>query len=523
MKLTDWKPTGLKIKHRLGAGFGILILLMSAMILVSARQSGDVRASVRGIVERDWPGAAAASAIDAAAREDARRTLALFILQDRDQRAKSYEQIDLNKKAIDGALATLEGLAHTPEERGLLQELQAARAAYATSFLQVADLVEGGDAAQAAALMNGETFQRLDVLLGLIRRVVGLHQARITAGGERAAASVDLSRNVMLVMGGAILLASLAMAMWITASITRPLGYAVTIAKAVADGDLGTRIAVHSGDETGELLGALAEMNRSLAQTVNGVRSSTGRITGSSSEIAKGSLTLSSRAEQQAGSLRETVGSIGQVTATVRQNADNAARANQLAISASSVATQGGELVAQVVDTMGSIKASSGRIADITSVIDGIAFQTNILALNAAVEAARAGEQGRGFAVVASEVRGLAQRSALAAKEIKVLIDDSVRRVDNGSELVDEAGRTMQRIVVSVRQVTDIMSDITAASHAQSDEIESVSAAIAHMGHMTQQNAVLVEQAASAAQRMLNEANLLAASVSVFDLGDQPA
>jgi methyl-accepting chemotaxis protein len=232
---------------------------------------------------------------------------------------------------------------------------------------------------------------------------------------------------------------------------------------------------------------------------------------------------LSGRTESQASSLEETASSMEQLTSTVKQNADNARQANQLVISASSVATRGGELVAQVVDTMGSIKASSSKIVDIIGVIDGIAFQTNILALNAAVEAARAGEQGRGFAVVASEVRSLAQRSATAAKEIKVLIDDSVEKVDGGSAVVDEAGQTMGLIVTSVQQVADIMAEITSASNEQSLGIEQVNEAISQMDEMTQQNAALVEQAAAAAQSMQDEAATLSASVSVFKLSGGPA
>ncbi|MYN05745.1 methyl-accepting chemotaxis protein ['Massilia aquatica' Lu et al. 2020] len=514
-------PSNLKIKHRLGAGFGVLLLLMSVMIFVGIGQFNTISASIRGIVERDWPGAAAASSIDSAAREDARRTLALFILTDREQRTKSYQQIDRDKLIIDAALLTLEQQASSPEEKALIKEIQAARTAYTTSFLEVADLVEGDALANASARMNSETFPRLDALLDLIKKMVALHQAQITAGGQQAASSVDFSRQVMLAIGGTALLVSLALAMWITASITRPLGHAVSIAKAVANGNLATDITVRSQDEMGQLLGALGEMNHSLVQTVSEVRQSTIRITASSTEIAEGNLHLSGRTELQASSLEETVRSIEQVTATVKQNADNAARANELAISASSVAKQGGNLVAQVVSTMGAIKSSSSKIVDIINVIDSIAFQTNILALNAAVEAARAGEQGRGFAVVAAEVRGLAQRSAVAAKEIKELIDDSVRRVDDGSELVDKAGHTMELIVVSVHQVTDIMSDITAASRAQSMEIDSVNAAIAQMDQITQQNAALVDKAAVSAQRMLNEANSLSSSVSAFDLGDR--
>jgi len=252
------------------------------------------------------------------------------------------------------------------------------------------------------------------------------------------------------------------------------------------------------------------------------VRRSTTTIASASGEIASGNADLSQRTESQASSLEETASSIEELTSTVKQNADNARQANQLVISASSVAQRGGVVVSQVVDTMEAIKESSRKIVDIIGVIDGIAFQTNILALNAAVEAARAGEQGRGFAVVASEVRNLAQRSAAAAKEIKALIGDSVEKVDGGATLVNEAGQTMELIVTSVKQVADIMSEITAASEEQSLGIEQVNEAINQMDEMTVQNAALVEQSAAAAQSMNDEAVVLSKAVAVFKLRDEP-
>jgi methyl-accepting chemotaxis protein len=261
---------------------------------------------------------------------------------------------------------------------------------------------------------------------------------------------------------------------------------------------------------------ALRDMNGSLVQIVDKVRKGTDTIAMASSEIATGNLDLSTRTEQQASSLEETASSMEELTATVRQNADNARQANQLAATASSVAIKGGSVVSQVVDTMESINASSKKIVDIISVIDGIAFQTNILALNAAVEAARAGEQGKGFAVVASEVRSLAQRSAGAAKEIKALIDDSVGKVGVGSKLVNEAGATMEDIVASIKRVNDIMAEIRAASDEQSSGIEQVNHAITQMDQTTQQNASLVEQAAAAAESMQDQARHLVQVVSVF-------
>jgi methyl-accepting chemotaxis protein len=293
--------------------------------------------------------------------------------------------------------------------------------------------------------------------------------------------------------------------------------------RTVAAGDLSSRIEVHSRDETGQLLQALKEMNESLMRIVGEVRSGTDTIATVSHEIATGNLDLSSRTEEQASSLEQTASSMEELTSTVKQNAEHAKQANELAISATDVAVKGGDVVSRVVDTMNSINTSSKKIVDIISVIDGIAFQTNILALNAAVEAARAGEQGRGFAVVASEVRNLAQRSAAAAKEIKTLISDSVEKVDAGAALVDQAGATMGEIVSSIKRVTDLMAEMAAASAEESSGIEQINKAINQMDHITQQNAALVEEAAAASDSMQGQAANLAAVVSVFKLDGMAA
>ena len=294
-------------------------------------------------------------------------------------------------------------------------------------------------------------------------------------------------------------------------------GDAAEIANKISDGDLTLHIHTEPGD-TASLVYAFKRMRDSLTHTIANIKSSADTIATASSEIASGNLDLSSRTEQQAGSIEETASAMEELTSTVKQNADNARQANQLAVSASEVAVQGGAVVGQVVDTMGSINDSSRKIVDIISVIDGIAFQTNILALNAAVEAARAGEQGRGFAVVASEVRSLAQRSSAAAKEIKTLIDDSVAKVDIGSKLVQQAGETMNEVVASVKRVTDIVGEISSASQEQSAGISEVGQAITQMDEGTQQNAALVEQAAAAAQSLQDQAATLANLVGRFKL-----
>jgi methyl-accepting chemotaxis protein-2 (aspartate sensor receptor) len=328
-------------------------------------------------------------------------------------------------------------------------------------------------------------------------------------------------RNRSLLLGfGALVIFAVALYFLVRSNITRPLKQAQAAASQIAEGDLTVNLVVDSHDEIGHLLRAMNGISHNLSSVVGQVREGAEQIATASDEIATGNLDLSSRTEEQASSLEETASSMEELTATVRQNADNARQANQLARTASTVAVKGGEVVARVVDTMDEISGSSRKIVDIISVIDGIAFQTNILALNAAVEAARAGEQGRGFAVVAGEVRSLAQRSATAAKEIKALIDASVGAVDAGTKLVEQAGVTMGEVVDSVARVTDIMTEISAASEEQSLGIHQVNEAITQMDQVTQQNAALVEEAAAAAAALQEQAAQLAQAVRIFRLDD---
>jgi methyl-accepting chemotaxis protein-1 (serine sensor receptor) len=300
--------------------------------------------------------------------------------------------------------------------------------------------------------------------------------------------------------------------------ISRSLKEALDVANAVAQGDLSHTIHLDSQDEVGQVLHALSNMQISLAQVVTTVRQGSEGVATASAEIASGNHDLSARTEHQASALEQTAASMEQLSATVKQNADSAQQANQLALRASTTAVQGGEVVAQVVNTMKDINDSSRKISDIISVIDGIAFQTNILALNAAVEAARAGEQGRGFAVVASEVRSLAGRSAEAAKEIKSLINASVERVAQGTALVDQAGTTMTEVVNGIKRVTDLMGEISAASNEQSLGVSQVGEAVTQMDQVTQQNAALVEEMAAAASSLKSQAQDLVGTVAVFKL-----
>ena len=391
-------------------------------------------------------------------------------------------------------------------------------------FLKVGDqylaLINQGQKDEAIKLLEEQLCPVQRAYQASIREQVEL-QAQFTVGaGQRAESQAGaLQRDVLIAAALAIGIA-IFLAITIIRSITRPLAQAVEAADRVASGDLSGQIVVQSKDETGHLLSALQRMQQSLVNTVSTVRQNAEGVASASAQIASGNNDLSARTEQQASALEETAASMEELGATVRQNADNARAANQLAVSASTVAVQGGDVVAEVVETMKGINASSNKIADIISVIDGIAFQTNILALNAAVEAARAGEQGRGFAVVAGEVRNLAGRSAEAAKEIKALITASVERVEQGTALVDKAGATMTEVVSAIRRVTDIMGEISAASSEQSQGVSQVGEAITQMDQATQQNAALVEQSAAAADSLKTQAGQLVDAVAVFRLSD---
>jgi methyl-accepting chemotaxis protein len=401
----------------------------------------------------------------------------------------------------------------TPE-KAAYDELGRLRNEYAKEHAMVMALARNGRKDEALVLAQGESLELSRRLYDQIDRMVQIDHE----GGQQAN---DLYRSARIwVVGllGASILLGLALALTLARIVARPLNEALGVAQAVAEGDLTRRIQATTTDETGQLLHALHRMDQSLIHIVRQVRNGTDSIATASCQIASGNNDLSVRTEHQASSLEETAASMEQLTVTVRQNTDNARQANQLAASASAVAQQGGEVVSQVVDTMGAIHASSRKIADIIGVIDAIAFQTNILALNAAVEAARAGEQGRGFAVVAAEVRALARRCADAAKEIKLLIEDSNGKVSTGSALVAQAGQTMQNIVSSVRNVTDIMGEITAASVEQTAGLEQINQAISQMDQVTQQNAALVEEAAAAAQSLQEQAYGLQQAVSVFKL-----
>ncbi len=512
----------LRIGQRLTIGFSIVCALLVIMVALSNVMLGRLNDGTRDIVYDRAPKIEAAAAIQAEINDIAiaLRNMLLFG-EPADQRAQ-MEEITSSRQVVAEKLKQLDSTIKVPRARELLNQMVAASERYTAGQNELIRRIQAGQVDEARLFLA-----ELRPLLGEMKKVTAEQAAlqKDVSNASAASAQATFEESRMLSWGMGVLGLALggAVAWWITASITRPVNRALDIANTVAAGDLTSRIDVDTTDEMGRLLQALKTMNENLASTVGTVRTGTDAIATAAAEVASGNQDLSSRTEQQASSLEETASSMEELTSTVKQNADNARQANVLANAASSVALRGGEVIGQVTGTMDEINASATKIADIISVIDGIAFQTNILALNAAVEAARAGEQGRGFAVVASEVRNLAQRSASAAREIKELINASTEKVSSGSRLVTQAGETMQEIVQSVQRVTDIMAEISSASTEQTAGIEQINQAIVEMDSVTQQNAALVEQAAAASESMQDQAAVLAKAVAVFRIGTEHA
>ncbi|UWE15408.1 methyl-accepting chemotaxis protein [Herbaspirillum huttiense] len=516
----------LKIAHKLNAGFLVVLVFIVGLGGFSLIQLEQVNKSSAELA-RDWlPSIDSLSKISLALARSRSFDMQQVLTDDKKEEQAARERGNKQMALLEKEMARYATLVSDPREKELQPEIGRNIAAYKAAHERMEKLFIDGQKQAAYVVLTTDSTPVYRKLQDMINELTEVN-AKGAAASELAAGKVyEQARMAIFVLIGTCVVLALTLSWWIARLVSRPLAQAVSIARQVAEGDLTARIPDNTGrDETAQLMAALKQMNDNLLNIVQEVRTGTDTISTASAEIATGNMDLSSRTEQQAGALEETASAMEELTSTVRQNSDNARQANQLAVSASEVAEAGGQVVGKVVHTMDAINESSRKIVDIIAVIDGIAFQTNILALNAAVEAARAGEQGRGFAVVASEVRSLAQRSASAAHEIKALIDDSVAKVDTGTKLVGEAGQTMNEVVASVKRVSDIVAEITAAGAEQSQGIEQINNAVVQMDENTQQNAALVEQAAAAAKALQEQAARLSQTVGVFrlDASDVPA
>ncbi|MCH8179846.1 MAG: MCP four helix bundle domain-containing protein [Proteobacteria bacterium] len=511
----------LPVGARLGLGFLLLIAAGLCVAIFGRYRLVSVNDQVATLVEQHMVRVEELYEVKENLNLVARAVRNIALMDDKVAMQAEQERIKKARARNSELMKSLDGSLKGDQERALLAQIQRLRGTYGDTIDQSIALGMNGQAAEAREVLIKENrpvqsryFEVLEALIDLQKKAMNDTAQEVRDSSASASVLMLGIAGVAAVVGGL-------MAWSLTHSITHQLGgepdYASNVAREIAAGNLAVEVKVAPGDKD-SLLAAMRVMRDSLADVVTRVRQGSESVATASAQIATGNHDLSGRTEEQASALEETAASMEQLGSTVAHNADNARQANQLAQSASSVAEQGGDVVAQVVSTMRDINTSSQKIADIIGVIDGIAFQTNILALNAAVEAARAGEQGRGFAVVASEVRSLAGRSAEAAKEIKTLITDSVERVEQGSMLVDKAGSTMHEVVTSIRRVTDIMSEITAASIEQSTGVSQVGEAVTQMDQTTQQNAALVEEMAAAASSLQHQAQDLVQSVNVFKL-----
>ncbi|MDT8999067.1 methyl-accepting chemotaxis protein [Paucibacter sp. APW11] len=508
----------LRIGTRLGLAFAIVIALLLASLAAGITVLNHVSVTMEQVVDDRYAQIALSSAIKDVGDKGV-VTIGRILLSNSADEAKKYiDQYAALRAQNTENFARFEKLLHTDESKAIFAEQTEARKAYGAAVRKFFELQGAGKREEAMAVYQGEMATLQPRYYALIDKMVAHQEKGMADDVSEAKAATQRGRFGMVLFSAFAVLLGVGTAIFITRSITRPIDHAISLAEAVAEGELTCRIDHSSKDEVGRLLGALEHMVNSLHRIVSEVRSGADLIATASHQVAQGNMDLSARTEQQASALQQTASAMEQLTAAVKLSADNAQQANASAQQASSVASQGGEVVGQVVATMSSIADSSKRIVEIISVIDGIAFQTNILALNAAVEAARAGEHGRGFAVVAAEVRSLAQRSAVAAKEIKSLIDNSVEQVDKGSQMVEQAGATMQQVVSSIRQVSEVVAAISASGREQSLGIEQVNEAIVQMDDSTQKNAAMVEQSTASASSLQDQARQLNEVVRSFVL-----
>lgn len=512
----------LKISTRLGAGFAILLILLCGISTTALYQASRIYGSTEDLADNWLPSVAALGNVRALANSVRRASLRSVLEIEPAGKQAQRAQHDKALAELDLALQAYQKLVSSPEGEHIYQNINKAWGTFMVLDRKLLEFSEAGDSSfvKARSLATGESAAAFSSAIKFIEDDVALN----SRGGSTARTIAATNYRLAIIFTGVLVAVALAVgicvATLITRSITVPLRNSVTIAETVARGDLTSHIEAGRRDELGQLLQSLKNMNSNLTEVVSGIRGTTDSVTLGAREIASGNTDLSSRTEEQAASLEETASSMTQLTETVKQNADNAREANALAVRATDMADTGNDAMQGMIATIEKISGSSIKISEITGVIEGIAFQTNILALNAAVEAARAGAQGRGFAVVASEVRNLAQRSAEAAKEIKELIGSSVTVIQHGATQAADVGATITQVKEAIKHVSDIVSEIAAASEEQSRGIEQINQAVVQMDEVTQQNAALVEQAAAAAQSLEEQATHLNKAVSVFKLAD---
>ena len=515
----------LKLGMRLALGFGLVLALLLGVSMLGISRMGEVQDRLDEIVRVNAQEARLAVAmriavnqIAIASRDSVLQTEAAQLQVVADTVKGARDRYDAAEEKLGKMFADIPGTSQA--EKDLFAKIQQIKVSTRPIISKVLELGMANKNDEALQLLNTQMVAPQRLWLNTLGELADMEDALSLKAAEEAEVAYAHARILMIVLCALGIALGMLAAWLITRSIVRPIARAVEVAETVSSGDLTSQIEVNSTDETGQLLSALKTMNESLVSVVSTVRTSSDSIATGASEIATGNQDLSQRTEEQASNLEETAASMEELSSTVQSNAETARQATRLASSASTAAANGGVVVSQVVSTMDEIAASSKKITDIIGTIDGIAFQTNILALNAAVEAARAGEQGRGFAVVASEVRNLAGRSAAAAKEIKTLIGDSVEKIDAGTRQVGDAGAAMADIVMQVKRVAELISDISTATTEQTMGIGQVSDAVSQLDQVTQQNAALVEQSAAAADSLSNQSARLVEAVSVFKLGD---
>lgn len=511
----------LKIGLRLAISFAVVLVLLVAIGLLSLNELGNVNDDLHTIVDEENRAMAQVNDLALAVGEKERLVRSLILYDDVQDQERTVRRLQERSQEIRRSMEALSDSLSAMGRGSVIDGVRDANDALDSAMQELVDRFSRGEpdallieyVESSVSPLGREARNALDAARQDI-------EAAVQTAADRAEAAYSKSRTQVIGLTLVALVIGSALAVWLGRSIVIPIREAVENAQAVARGDLNGAARSKRKDEAGQLLNALADMRDKLREIVAGIREGVDTINTASGEIAVGNTDLSQRTEEQASSLEETAASMEELTSTVKQNADNAREANSLARTASENADRGGDVVDDVVKRMADIRDGSRKMSEIISVIDGIAFQTNILALNAAVEAARAGEQGRGFAVVATEVRSLAQRSASAAKDIKALIEGSVENINTGSELADKAGDSMDEIVTSIKKVRDIIGEISAASDEQSAGIEQINQAVSQMDQVTQQNAALVEESAAAAESLQSQAEELEVSVSRFRTGE---